>query len=62
MFAEMEVTVVSATAQIDQASEEIIYALARRVIVYRLGEFDRVWESANKICDRYELCPNGRFV
>jgi hypothetical protein len=62
MLAEMEVTVVSAIAQIDQASEEIIYALARRIIVYRLGEFDRVCESANRICDRYELCPNGRFA
>jgi hypothetical protein len=45
----------SAIAQIDQASEEIIYDLARRVIVYRLGEFDRVWESANRICDRYQV-------
>ncbi|HWY21307.1 MAG TPA: hypothetical protein VNX26_08810 [Candidatus Acidoferrum sp.] len=45
----------SATAQFDQTSEEIIYELARRVIVYRLGEFDRVWQSANKICDRYQL-------
>jgi hypothetical protein len=45
----------SAIAQIDQASEEIIYELARRVIVYRLGEFDRVWESANRICDRYQV-------
>jgi hypothetical protein len=45
----------SAIAQIDQASEEIIYELARRVIVYRLGEFDRVWESANRICDRYQI-------
>jgi hypothetical protein len=41
-------------AQIDQASEELIYALARRIIVYRFAEFDRVWQSANKICDRYE--------
>jgi hypothetical protein len=45
----------SATAQIDRASEEIIYELARRVIGYRLGEFDRVWEAANKICDRYQV-------
>jgi len=45
----------SAIAQIDQASEEIIYELARRVIFYRLGEFDRVWESANRICDRYRV-------
>jgi hypothetical protein len=50
-----EGAVVSAIAQFDQAAEEIIYALARRVIIYRLGEFDRVWESANRICDRYQL-------
>jgi hypothetical protein len=59
MLAEMEVTVVSAIVQIDQASEEIIYALARRIIVCRLGEFDRVWEAANKICDRYRVKKAG---
>jgi hypothetical protein len=59
MLAEMEVTVVSAIAQIDRASEEIIYELARRVIGYRLGEFDCVWESANKICDRYQVKKAG---
>lgn len=41
--------------QIDRASEEIVYELARRLIVYRLGEFDRVWEAANRICDYYEI-------
>jgi hypothetical protein len=46
---------VSAIAQIDQETEEIIYELARRVIAYRLGEFDRVWEAANKVCDRYQI-------
>jgi hypothetical protein len=46
---------VSGIAQIDQETEEIIYELARRVIVYRLGEFDRVWESANEICDHYQV-------
>ena len=51
----MEVRVMFAIAQIDQTSEEIIYQLARRVIGYRLSEFDRVWEAANKICDRYQL-------
>jgi len=45
----------SATAQIDQSSEEIIYELALRVIGYRLKEFDRIWEAANKICDRYQI-------
>jgi hypothetical protein len=46
---------VAAVAQFDQTSEEIIYELARRVIVYRLGEFDRVWEVANRVCDKYRL-------
>jgi hypothetical protein len=40
---------------IDQESDEIIDALARRIMAYRWSEFDRVWEAANKICDRYEL-------
>ncbi len=59
MLEEMEVTTVSAIAQIDQAPEEIIYALARRVIVYCMGEFDRVWESENKICERYQVNKAG---
>jgi hypothetical protein len=46
---------VSAIAQIDQETEEIIYELARRVVAYRLGELDRVWEAANKVCDRYQI-------
>jgi hypothetical protein len=45
----------SAIAQIDRESEEIIYELARRVLAYRLGEFERVWESANEICDRHQV-------
>ena len=44
----------SAIAQLDYMSDEIIYTLARRVIVYSMWEFDRVWETANKICDRYQ--------
>jgi hypothetical protein len=50
---------VSGIAQIDQETEEIIYELARRVIVYRLGEFNRVWESANEICDYYQVQKAG---
>jgi hypothetical protein len=49
----------SATAQIDRASEDIIYELVRRVIAYRLSEFNRVWEAANKICDRYQVTKNN---
>jgi hypothetical protein len=50
---------VSAIAQIDQETEELIYELARRVLVYRLGEFDRVWKSANEICDRHRVETAG---
>ena len=45
----------SAIAQLEYMSDEIIYTMARRVIIRSLGEFDRVWEAANKICDRYQL-------
>jgi hypothetical protein len=45
----------SETPQIDQRSEEIIYALARRIIAYRLRDFDRVCAAANEICDRHEI-------
>jgi len=45
----------SAIAQLDYMSDEIIYTLARRVVVFSMGEFERVWETANKICDRYPI-------
>ncbi|MCU1303318.1 MAG: hypothetical protein JWQ87_3602 [Candidatus Sulfotelmatobacter sp.] len=45
----------SAIAQLEDVSDEMIYALARRVIICSMREFDRVWESANKICDRYQV-------
>jgi hypothetical protein len=34
---------------------KLFTSLARRLIVYRLGEFVRVWEAANRICDSYHL-------
>ena len=40
---------------IDQRLDEIIDALARRIMAYPWSELDRVWEATNKICDRYEL-------
>lgn len=45
----------SAIAQLDYISDEVIYTLARRVIIGSWGEFDRVWEAANGICDRYQI-------
>lgn len=44
----------SAIAQLDYVSDEIIYTLARRVVVYSMWEFERVWDAANKVCDRYD--------
>ena len=49
---------------VDQASEKFTYelvirGLVRRFVVYRLGRFDRVWETANRICDRYEVRKDG---
>ncbi len=44
----------SAIAQLEYVSDEIIYTLARRVIIYSMVEFDRVWKKANEICDRYQ--------
>jgi hypothetical protein len=50
-----EVIVANEVTPIDPGSDEIIEALARRIMAYRWSEFDRVWEATNKICDRYQL-------
>jgi len=50
----MPVTVLSAMAR-DQWSEEVVYELVRRLIVSRFGEFERVRDITNKICDRYQV-------
>lgn len=47
-------TVLSALAK-DQASEEVVYELVRRLVVSRLGEFERIRDITNKICDRYHV-------
>jgi hypothetical protein len=39
----------------DQKLEKIIRELTLRIMAPNWGEFDRVLESANKICDRYAL-------
>jgi hypothetical protein len=41
--------------QLDQALDNIIRELTLRILVPRLGEFDRVWEIANQVCDRYHF-------
>jgi hypothetical protein len=43
----------SPITQFDQEMEKLIRELALRIVVPRIGEFDEVWEAANRICDRY---------
>ena len=45
----------SPLAEFDRKLERLIREINLRVIVPRWNEFDAVWETANKICDRYEL-------
>jgi len=35
--------------------EQLISAFTLRILVPRWTEFDAVWQTANQICDRYEL-------
>jgi hypothetical protein len=49
----------SPLAEFDRRLEQVIRTFALRILVPRWTEFDAVWESANRISDRYEL---GRFV
>jgi hypothetical protein len=44
--------------QLNQALDNIIRELTLRILVPRLGEFDRVWEIANQVCDRYQIQQN----
>jgi hypothetical protein len=45
----------SPLAQLDQLLGQIIAEMARRSAGPDWGEFDRVWDLANKVCDRYGL-------
>jgi hypothetical protein len=45
----------SPVAQADQELETVIRELAMRIVVPRLGEFDDLWEIANRVYDRYWL-------
>jgi hypothetical protein len=45
----------SPLAEFDRRLEQIIRDFALRILVPRWTEFDAVWETANKICDRYDL-------
>ena len=50
--------IMSPLEQLDQALDNIIRQLTLRILVPRLGEFDRVWEIANQVCDRYHFEQN----
>jgi len=45
----------SPLAEFDRRMEQLISAFTRRIMVPRWTEFDAVWQTANQICDRYEL-------
>jgi len=41
--------------QFDRELEQIIRELTLRIGAPRWSDFDRVWEAANEICDRYGI-------
>ena len=41
----------SPLAQFDQELEKIIRELTLKILAPRLGEFDAIWEVANRVCD-----------
>lgn len=45
----------SPVAPADQELEIVIRELAMRIVVPRRGEFDDLWESANRVRDRYGI-------
>jgi hypothetical protein len=45
----------SPLAEFDREMEQLISAFTLRILVPRWSEFDAVWQTANNICDRYEL-------
>jgi hypothetical protein len=52
----------SSLSQFDQELENIIRELILRIAAPLLSEFDGVWETANRVCDRYEMTSkNAEF-
>jgi hypothetical protein len=45
----------SPLAEFDRRLQQVIHDFAVRILVPRWTAFDAVWETANRICDRYEL-------
>ena len=41
--------------QLDRELEKIIRELTLHIMAPRLSDFDRVWEAANEVCDRYGI-------
>jgi hypothetical protein len=50
----------SPLAEFDQQLERMIREFAMRIAVPRWSEFDRVWEAAMRVCDRYQLGKSGQ--
>jgi hypothetical protein len=45
----------SPLAEFDRRLEQMIRDFVVRILVPRWTDFDTVWETANGVCDRYEL-------
>jgi hypothetical protein len=45
----------SPLSQLDRLLEHILRDLTLRFVVPRLSEFDSLWDTANRICDRYQI-------
>lgn len=45
----------SPLAQLDSTLEQLIRQITLRVLALHSAEFEAVWESANRICDQYDL-------
>jgi hypothetical protein len=45
----------SPVGKADQELDNVIRELTMRIVVPRMGEFDDVWDIANRVCDRYGL-------
>jgi hypothetical protein len=45
----------SSIGEFDRRLEQMIRDFVVRILVPRWTDFDAVWETANGVCDRYEL-------
>lgn len=46
--------------ELDQQLERIIREFTLRIVVPRWSEFDTLWETALRVCERYELGKSRR--